>query len=404
MAIEPYRRVLALPGVRTLLLVGLLARIPLTSTGMTLTLHVVGTQRLGFLQAGTVGAVVMIGTAVGSPIAGRFIDRRGLRPVIAVTTLAQLCFWCAAPGLPYPALVAGALVAGVFSQPVFGLIRQCLAAMVPPERHQAGFALDSVIVELSYMAGPALAVASVTAFSSTVTMYGVAAGLVGSGVALFLLNPPTRSPGEPATGEATVPTRRWLTAGLLTLLGAVSALTFVVTATELSVVAMLKAGDATAWTGLVIAVWCGYSLVGGFVYGGLPRGFPPLAMIGAVCVLTAPIGLAGGEWWWLLPALLPSGLLLAPAMSSTVNAVNRSVPAAARGEAMGLHGTFLTIGGACAGPVAGGILDAHGPAWALATVSAVGMLLVGVALPFQRRSPARPPRRTSDSISHLSSL
>ncbi|WP_433497166.1 MFS transporter [Sphaerimonospora sp. CA-214678] len=392
MAIEPYRRVLALPGVRTLLLVGLAARIPLTGTGMTLTLHVLDTQRLGFFQAGLVGAMSMLGTAAGSPLAGRFVDRHGLRPVLAGTTLAQLCFWCAAPALPFSALVTGALVAGVFSQPVFGVIRQCLAAMVPPERHQTGFALDSMAVEVSYMVGPAIAVACVTAFSSTVTMYGVAAGLVGSGVGLYLLNPPIRSPEESVAGETAVPRRRWLRPGLITLLGAVSALTFVLTATELSVVAMLTAGDATAWIGLVLAVWCAYSLVGGFVYGGLSRGLPPLVMMGAMCVLTAPVGWIGGPWWWLFATLLPAGVLCAPALSATVDAVNRRVPAAARGEAMGLHGTFLTVGGACAGPVAGGLLDAYGPAWALAVAGVGGTVLVLMAMPFQR-GPAAPAGR-----------
>ncbi|MEW9527822.1 MFS transporter [Microbispora sp. NPDC049125] len=382
MAIEPYRRVLALPGVRALLLVGLLARIPITGMGITLTLHVVNGMGLGFLQAGLVGAAGMAGTAAGSPLAGRFVDRRGLRPVMAVTTVAQLCFWCAAPSLPYAALLVGAAVAGVFSQPVFGAIRQCVAAMVPSESHQTGFALDSMAVELSCMAGPALAVASVTAFGGAATMYGVAVGMVGSGAALYLLDPPTRSAAEAAAPEAATPRRKWLRPGLLVLLGLTSALTFTLTTTELSVVAMMKSGGATEWTGLVIAVWCGYSLLGGFVYGGLPRGVPPLVLIGGLCALTAPLGLIGGGWWWLCLAIAPAGLLCAPALSSTVDAVNRRVPAGARGEAMGLHGMSLTIGVAVAGPVAGGIVDAYGPAWALAAAGAVGLALVLVAAPF----------------------
>ncbi|GII55372.1 MFS transporter [Planotetraspora thailandica] len=388
MAIEPYRRVLALPGVRMLLLVGLVARIPLTGTGITLTLHVVNHLNLGFLEAGLVGAASMIGSAIGSPLAGRIVDRRGLRPVIAVTTAVQLGFWCVAPSLQYHALLAGAVIAGVFGQPVFGAIRQCVGAMVPPESHQAGFALDSMAVELSFMVGPALAAAAVTAFSSTATMYAVGVGLVGSGVALFLLDPPTRSPEEEG-GETrrAVPYRQWVGAGLITLLGVVSALTFVLTATELSLVATMQASGATSLTGLVIALWCGYSLVGGFVYGGLSRGYSPLALIGGLCALTAPLGLVGGGWWWLCLALAPCGLLCAPALSSTVAAVNRRVPAAARGEAMGLHGTALTLGVAIAGPVAGGIVDAYGPGWAFAAAGAAGVVLVLAALPFWRDVP-----------------
>ncbi|MCT9930033.1 MFS transporter [Planotetraspora sp. A-T 1434] len=395
MAIEPYRRVLALPGVRALLLVGLVARIPLTGTGITLTLHVVNSLGLGFLQAGLVGAASMAGAAVGSPLAGRFLDRRGLRPVLAVTTLVQLAFWCCAPALPYQALVAGAVIAGLFSQPVFGAIRQCLAAMVPAESHQTGFALDSMAVELSFMVGPALAVASVTAFSSTVTMYAVGVGLVGSGAALFALNPPTRSAEEAAQEDSQekVPRRRWLGPGLLTLLGVASALTFVLTATELSLVATLKAAGATGWTGLVIAMWCAYSVIGGFVYGGLPRGFSPLLLIGALSALTAPLGFVGGGWWWLCLALVPAGVLCAPSLSATVDAVNRRVPAAVRGEAMGLHGMALTIGVASAGPIAGGIVDSYGPSWAFAASGAVGVLFVLAAVPFWRdvRRPAADP-------------
>jgi hypothetical protein len=50
--VEPYRRVLAIPGARTLLLVGLVARIPVMAGGLTLTLYVVTGLKLGFLQAG----------------------------------------------------------------------------------------------------------------------------------------------------------------------------------------------------------------------------------------------------------------------------------------------------------------------------------------------------------------
>ncbi|GLX06091.1 MFS transporter [Microbispora sp. NBRC 16548] len=388
MAFDRYRRVLALPGVRTLLLVGMIARIPLTGTGMTLTLHVVNDQKLGFLQAGLVGTASMAGAAIGSPLVGRFVDRRGLRPVLAVTTIVQLCLWCAAPAMPYAVLLPAALIGGLFSQPVFGAIRQCVAAMVPVENHQTGFALDSMGVELSYMVGPALAVASVTAFGGTATMYGVAAGLAGSGVALYLLNPPTRSAEEDAGHEGAVSRRQWLRPGLLALLCLVSGLTFVLTTTELSVVAMLKADGATAWTGLVIALWCAFSLVGGFVYGGLSRGLPPVVLAGGLAVLTAPVGLVGGGWGWLCLALVPAGLLCAPALSSTVDAVNRRVPAAARGEAMGLHGTSLTIGGALAGPLAGGLLDAHGPAWAFAVSGTVGVALALLAALVMRDAPA----------------
>ncbi|GAA0983603.1 MFS transporter [Acrocarpospora macrocephala] len=388
MEIEPYRRVLAEPGVRNLLLVGLLARIPHTATSLVLTLHTVKSLGMTWTQAGLVGASATIGMALGSPITGRFIDRRGVRPVVVVTMLAQFLFWVTAWALPYPALLVLAGVSGLLMLPVFGVIRQCLAAMVPAESHRTGFALDSMATETSFMIGPAVAAAGVSALSSTTAMAVIGVGFLCSGLALFALNPPTRSAAELAaeTGEH-IPRRQWLTPRLLTVLAMGSTLCFVLTATDLAIVATLEDSGATGWIGPVISIWCLSSLVGGFVYGGLSRGFSPLAMIAVLSALTIPVGLVGGGWWWLCLALIPSGLLCAPSQSATVNMVNRWAPTAVRGEVMGLHGTFLTIGIAVAGPIAGAIIDGAGPAWAFAGAGLIGLAVVAAAAPIWRKAP-----------------
>ncbi|GAA3445545.1 MFS transporter [Planomonospora venezuelensis] len=386
MAIEPYRRLLALPGVRTLLLVGLLARVPSTAVNMTLTLHVAETLDLGFTQVGLIVLAATVGTAVGSPLSGRFVDRYGLRPVLLATTAAQAVFWATAWAMPFPVLLVCSAAAGLLALPVFSVIRQCLAALLPVEQRRTGFSLDSMLVEVSYMTGPALGVAGMTTLGSAWTMGFLAAGLVGSGSALILLNPPTRSAEEMETAGEKVPRRQWLTPGLVTLLGTAAAATFVLTATELSLVAVMKNAGDTAWTGLAIGIWCVYSLIGGFVYGGLPRGLSPLVLIGAMGLLTIPVGLIDGDWWWLVLALVPAGVLCAPGLSSTVEALSRRVPAGARGEAMGLHGTALLIGGAASAPIAGAVIDGPGPGWAFAVAGLVGVVMVLIALPFWRRA------------------
>lgn len=58
-----------------------------------------------------------------------------------------------------PLLLAASVPAGLLSLPVFSVIRQCLAALVPVDQRRMGFSLDSMIVEVSYMTGPALAIA-----------------------------------------------------------------------------------------------------------------------------------------------------------------------------------------------------------------------------------------------------
>ncbi|HEX5542802.1 MAG TPA: MFS transporter, partial [Micromonospora sp.] len=79
MTLAPYRRVLALPGVRSLLLVAMLARIPVTAAGVTLTLYVVLNLGRGYFAAGLVAAAMTVGAALGAPLMGRMVDRRGLR-------------------------------------------------------------------------------------------------------------------------------------------------------------------------------------------------------------------------------------------------------------------------------------------------------------------------------------
>lgn len=384
MTVEPYRRVLAIPGVRALMLVGLIARIPVTATGLVLTLHVVNGMKLGFLQAGLVGSAATVGVAVGAPVAGRFVDRHGLRPVVLVTIVTQIAFWSVAAFLPYWLLLASAFVGGVLALPVFSVIRQCVAAAVPVEQRRTGFALDSMFVEVSYMIGPAIAVGCSTAIGSGWTMGLVGLGLVGSGVALLMLNPPTHAADE--TGVSAVPVRRreWLTPALLALLGITSAATFVLTATELSMIAVIKHDGAAGWTGLAVALWCLWSLVGGFVYGALPRGFSPLVMVGTMAALTIPVGLVG-DWRLLCVALIPAGFLCAPALSTTVDTISKWVPDSARGEAMGLHGTALTLGLAGSGPISGSVIDGYGTGWSFAIAGVGGLLLVAVAVPFWRR-------------------
>src|SRR5262245_60382670 len=123
MNIAPYRQLLSLPGLRLLSIVGLLARIPATASGMAITLHVVTTLRPNqFAEAGIAGAVSMIGAGIGSPVLGRMVDKFGLRPVLAATVAAQAIYWFTAPSLSYPALVVAAGLAGFSGIPIFSVM------------------------------------------------------------------------------------------------------------------------------------------------------------------------------------------------------------------------------------------------------------------------------------------
>ena len=65
-----------------------LARLPMTAMGVTMTLYVVNDLGRGYGAAGLIGAATTLGSAFGAPLVGRYVDRYGLRPVVAVCGVA----------------------------------------------------------------------------------------------------------------------------------------------------------------------------------------------------------------------------------------------------------------------------------------------------------------------------
>ncbi|HZI97766.1 MAG TPA: MFS transporter [Actinomycetales bacterium] len=426
MTLAPYRRLLAVPAVRSLLLVGVIARIPHTAAGIALTLHVVETLGLGYGAAGLVGASATIGMAVGAPWRGRAIDRFGLRRALVPSVIAEGVVWTAAPFLPYGVLLAAAAVGGLLALPVFTVVRQSIGVLVAPDQRRSGYSIDSIGVELSFMAGPALAVVAATQLSTAAALIGVGVTGVLGGLALMWLDPPTRSEqvagrrvgGDVDRGEvvgsiapasaagsqraelepgavltetpATVGTP-WRTPALLAVLLAAAGATIVLAGTDVAVVAVLRATGDVELTGLVFAAWGVGSIAGALVYGAWPTSIHPLWLLLALGALTAPVGLATSPWLLAL-AILPAGALCAPTISATSEAIARLVPERVRGEAMGLQGSALTIGSAVGAPGAGFVIDHVAPG---AGFAAVGLAGVAVALLFLAVMRARRPRESS---------
>lgn len=381
MRLASYKNVLDLPGMRMFMLVALFARIPGTTPLMTLTLHIVLDRHQGYAEAGAVSAAFTIGLAVGSPLLGRAIDRRGCRPVLALTGAATLVFWTVAPDLSFPALLGAAVAGGALQVPIMGLIRQSLAARVPQEARRQAFSLDSMAVELSFMVGPALAVLLVTQLgSATAVMRGVGLALAGSAAVLYAYNPRTAHQGADADASSDAePAVRWFAPAFLLILGVCAATCMVLAGTDVSIVATLRAHGQTPWAGAVIAIWCLASLIGGFVHGAMRRPLGMFTLMALLGLATIPAGIAH-TWWLLALVLVPAGLACAPTIASTVEAVSHAVPESARGEAIGRHSAALTFGNAVGSPFVGMVIDRSAPAWGFAAVGAVGVALALAAM------------------------
>ncbi|RKT52080.1 MFS transporter [Saccharothrix australiensis] len=389
MNLAPYLAVLRTPRVPSLMLLMLFARVPATAAGMTITMHVLLALERGYGAAGLVGATVTVGIAVGAPLMGSLTDRRGLRTMLLVSLVSQGLFWFVAPSLSYPVLLVTCFLSGVVVMPVMQIGRQVITALVGESGRRTALAMDSMAVEVAFMAGPALGVFLTTQWSSRVAMWSVGASMVLFGLVLYVVDPPVR---EEAALGAPVPRSEWLTGRLLGVLVNAGGATFVLSGVEVAVVANMRGLGLTDWTGALIAVMCVASLVGGFVYGGTHRVPPLWALMGVMGLLAVPIGLFGSSPWALALALVPTNFLCAPTIAATGEAITRMTPVSARGEAMGLQGSAFTLGAALGSPLTGFVIDHSSPAWGFfvggagAVVIAAGSMLLSATV--RRGEPA----------------
>jgi MFS family permease len=405
-----YRRVLASRALRQALVLGFLVRMPIFGGGVVLTLHVVSTLHESYAEAGLVSAAATIAIAVSGPWRGRLLDRQGLRRVVVPSIVVAAVCWSVAPFVGYWWLMALAALAGLFVIPSFSIIRQAVIAAVPDDDRRTAISLDSVAVEMSFMVGPAAGVWAATQWPTSWVLFTIEMLGVGAGVLLWVANPalheepdvPVDDAGHPAPVGGAVPRSSWFRAPFLTVCLAAAATTVVLGGTDITVVAALRDFEAQSTIGGVLAVWGLGSLLGGLVYGGLHRSISAFWLLGGLGLVTLPMALAGGAGSLAVLAFV-AGLFCAPTITATVDQVSRVVPSAARGEAMGWHGSFMTGGMALGAPLAGAAIDRASWPAGFAVVALLGVLVaLAGAVATSGRSRQRRHQRRVAAQAHVS--
>lgn len=370
-----YRDVLALPAIRTAILVGFLARLPFFGAGVVVTLHVVRSLERSYADAGVASAVLVLAVAVSGPWRGRLLDRYGLRRVLIPSIVVQSGYAVIAPFLEFRPFLVAQAVAGLFFIPVQAILRQAVIAAAPDEQRRTVLSLDGIVVELCAGLAPAIAVAAATTWDTAHVLAGVFWASVLAAVVLYAVNLPLQRPGQPHPREVVRPsTRSWFGAAVGALLVGAVGSTVVFSGTDLSTVGVLNDAGRASAIGWVLALWAVGSLLGGLGYGMVQRTPSPfllLAALGAVSMLPA---LASGPLALGL-LLLVAGLLGQPAITSTIERLVDRVPEAARGEAMGWHSTAMTTGLALGAPVSGVAIDAWGGQGGFVVVGLSGVVL-----------------------------
>lgn len=376
MSLQPYQRVLSIRDARRVLLLGFLLRLPIFSAGIILTLHVVMTLGHSYADAGLVAAAATIAIAISGPWRGRLLDRLGLRRVVLPSMIVSAICWSIAPFVSYVPLLVLAVIGGLFVVPTFSIIRQGMIAAVPEEQRRTALSLDGMSVELAFMVGPVVVVWLTTFLPTAWVLFGIEMLGVVLAALLWWADPALRSAEADEAGNApgAIARRSWFRVPFVAICLAAAASTIVLGGSDVAIVAAMRHWDAVSQLAIVLIPWSFGSLVGGLIYGAMSRGYSPFILLLLLAVTTAPMAFAPNLWVFAALAVV-SGLFCAPTITATVDAVSRVVPVAARGEAMGWHGSFMTAGSALGAPVAGVAIDAGGFGAGLLTVSAIGAVI-----------------------------
>jgi len=355
----------------------------MTASSVVVTLHVVGHLHRSYAEAGIVTTVLAVALSLSSPWRGRMLDRVGLRRAVAPSLAVLAVGWSVAPWVSYWPLVAIVGVAGLFTVPSFSIVRQVLLGAVPPRQRTAALSIDSVVTETSFMLGPILGVLGATYLPTPVALLVCQLASVAAGGALWLANPPLRH-GEPVAEAVKPGLRSWLTPGVVVVLLVALTASLILTSEDLGSVAAMRALGHTGSLGWVMALWAAGSALGAIVYGALHRHPPAAVLLVLLGASTALVSLAPDRTWFTLLIVL-SGLFCAPTITATVDNLAHLVPTRVRGEAMGWHGSALTLGSALGAPVLGRAMDTGGWDLGLLLGGLGGLAMATVALLLHRR-------------------
>lgn len=362
--LEPYRRVLSLPGTLAFSSAGFVSRLPLSMAGLGIVL-LVSAKSDSYGLAGTVSAAYVLAAAAGAPAQGRLSDRVGqafvLRAVgttFAVGTALLLIAIEAGWGTPWTHLAA--VLAGLASPQAGSMVRARWSHVIS-DRSQlnAAFSLEAVIDEMVFILGPVLVTVLATRVSETGGLIAAAAAAVSGAWALASLHhtePPRvihQLGARPPLGWSVLGPLMFVSGGLGIMFGS----------TEVIVVAFATELDQRAASGAILAIWAFGSLIAGLMIGALSVPITPLrqlrlSMLG-LSLLFIPL-LFLNSVAWLAFGMFFAGFMISPTLIAAMTLIERHVPPARLTEGIAWTTTGVAIGVAPGAAVAGWLIDHHG--------------------------------------------
>lgn len=367
-----YGALFRVPQARRLILSGLLARLPMGMVPLSLLL-VIRETGAGFAVAGSVSGAYFVAAAVGAPIAGRLVDRRGSTRILLLraAVVPSLLLGVGALALadaPVLAIAACAALAGALLPPVGSSLRSLWPRLLAgKELLTSAYAIEASLQEIVFVVGPAL-VALLAAVASPVVSLAVAAAACAVGTAVFALTPAMRAwkPEEERHARGIFGALESPGVRTIVLFATCSGLAF--GGTEVGMPAFAEAHGAVELGGIPLAFFAGGSLVGGLVAGTRTVGHPLrlLRLSAVLLVVGLALPLLAGSLTALSLLAFVAGLPIAPAFTATFGLVDHVAKRGTAAESFAWIGTAVSTGIA-AGTVAGGaLIDHSGPRAAFA--------------------------------------
>jgi len=377
---------LAGPGATALLATSILARLPLAMFSIAL---LVQAQRLtgSFAVAGLVSGAYAIASAAAAPLLGGLVDRCGQTRVLVcggvAAALVLLADGLLRDGTPASVLVGLGAASGFCTPPLAACVRTLLPEIVAdPVQLPALFALESTVLELTFVAGPPLALGLGSLWSPGVALM-ISGSVMLVGTLAFAVQPasrrwrPERGAPRERGGSLRSPTIRVLVAIVLFTGSAFGA-------TEVGVTAAAHSLGAGAAAGPLLGLWGVGSLLGGIVAtrsgGGARSARGLILLLSALAVGHGALMLATGSVVAIGIVITLAGATIAPTVSSVYATVDSAAPAGTHTEAFSWLLAASLVGASLGSAAAGGLAQAAGPAVACAVVAAAGGAAVAVAL------------------------
>jgi MFS family permease len=374
------------PGAGPLLGSSIVARLPLAMLSLALLVHA---QRLtgSFAVAGLVAGAYAIASAAAAPLVGGIVDRRGQTWVLVcgatLTALVLFANGLMPAGTPAIVLIALGAAIGLSTPPLAACVRTLLPAIVTDQsRLPALFALESTLLELTFVAGPPLALGLATVWSPGAALI-VSGSVMLAGTLVFAAQPPSRHwrPARQVSrargGSLCSPAIRTL---VVILLGTGAAFG----ATEVGVTVAAHALRSSGAAGPLLGLWGMGSLLGGIAATrlgggaqsdrGLTLRLATLALGHGALTLTTGSLLAIGI------VITLAGAMIAPTVSSIYAMVDAAAPAGTQTEAFSWLLTASLVGASLGSAAAGALAQAASAQSAFALVAAAAGLAALVAL------------------------